>query len=383
MRASRRHAAKELAANHFAKCMHPVSSAFKMLYATASLPCTSTCPECLIARITLTLATTRREIEVRGGCFASKDLDKYDHDRRMDYWYVASLHGFQVARLLEGFLHGEGAKEDDVEAAEMALGAWERFRETFRVPPGMVESDEVSRMDVDVALLVKYITILVNRLWEEIEEREKGEAVPFRRTVAEILRNDADTGGEEIQVPVEGATTERKSNLKRKRNRDTRPATPKRVKIADVVTVSPDHEAIVRYPFAVQSCPHTIVLPLLTDLTTTASQPPTVEEHKPTAFSEQRRRRATWTRGDARYVPGRWASPSRLEKQDTSGFRHSFQSFECIMKKEEKEWESQRREAERVAKVFKEISEAWVKKRSGGREGKECDREGKECNHSL
>ncbi|KAL1612916.1 hypothetical protein SLS60_001146 [Paraconiothyrium brasiliense] len=370
--------------------MHTVSPAFQTLF--AKLPGQHTCPSCLIIGIIRTLRYARSQIEHRGGIFLSKEKgqadqpnvtsersrrEKIEHDRWTDHWDVASVQGFRVAGLLEDFVEKEGISAQEKMDAKRAVGVWKDFRRKEMAMPGMKfesEMDEDEQKEVDVELLMKYITLMVAKLLREVEEEDR-KGVPVEKILGKELEEE-DAKGVPIvrtdspQSSVEGSPAPGlaglRSCLKRKNasdSIDTKTRLKKRVKFDKYATVSSDHYNIIAYPFSPTLC-----------------KQPTIEHHRPSAFRENSGRKRLMQRDSKLYEPGRWFSPAGYEKQDTSWkgtpwwrFAGAFGAF----KLDEAEWEAQWKEGMQVASIFKEICDTWMAKRKSlkkdeGLEGGKC-----------
>ncbi|KAJ4358380.1 uncharacterized protein N0V89_002962 [Didymosphaeria variabile] len=359
---------KSLEACHFAPCMHTVSPAFQTLF--DKLPGQHTCPSCLIKSIIHTLRCARTGIGRRGGIFVSKEKgqadqpnstrkairnEQVDHGRWTDLWGMASVQGFRVAELLEGFIEEEGDSEKEKEDAKRAVEIWREFRRIAMVMPGMKIEGEV-----DVELLTKYIRLMVVKLLREVEE-EDSKGVPVEKVISkEVEEEDSKVApivrAHSQQSSVEGSPAPGlaglRSCLKRKHTSDainTKSRSKKRVTFDKYAAVSSDHYNIIAHPFS-----------------PTLRKQPTIESHRPNAFRETRDRQKLMRRTSMLYKPGRWSSPAGYEKQNTSWrgteWWHLVGPF-GVMKADEEKWEAQWNEGLRVASVFKEICDTWMANR--------------------
>lgn len=232
------------------------------------------------------------------------------------------------------------------------------------VMPGMPsergeDGDGGGKKEVDVELLVKYITMVVEKLVKEVEEEDRHGSGRAREGIPEIGRIEVEEKDAEGTAPLTaeghqqrakeigepGASTLR-SCLKRAPTPDTphinTSSAVKRVKLANCATVSSDHSNILAHPFAPRN----------------PSQP-TIETHRLSAFRESGYRKLkSIKRKSPQYKPGRWASPDGYRKQNTSWWKMHWWIFEELMRTEAVAWKVQWAEGSRMAKVFREIGEA-------------------------
>jgi hypothetical protein len=317
----RRITRRKLEAQHFIPCKHQVPAAFQTLFAT--LPGQHTCPKCLINAITFTLETTRMQIVQRGGTFVSKWNNRESHDGITDHWYVASVQGLRVVRLLEGFVEGEKGSVAEKREARKAVQIWREYRES----PGMFFIGGNDEAD-GVAYAGMWKRCIRNEVGREGEQQ------------APMVRTDSHQPlAEDTSAP---AVAGLRSCLKRKHTPATadteHPSTAKHVKLADVVTISSDHSSIVADPFSRDLCKDN-----------------TTEPHRPSAFLGFRGPKTVMRRTSDAYKPGRWSSPAGFTKQNTSWCGGEWCKFEEAMRQRVEE-------EERMADCFKRICDAWMAK---------------------
>jgi len=118
----------------------------------------------------------------------------------------------------------------------------------------------------------------------------------------------------------------------------------KRVRITSYAIVCSEHLTITNHSLF-HALPH-------------SHHQPTVQTHRTITLATKRRPRHAFKRTSEDYVPGKWASPAFSEKANTSHWKTSWPEYKRATRKEEEEWEEERR----LEEGLKRVSGVWVVK---------------------
>lgn len=342
---------------HFAPCKHVVTCALQKSYTSGpiKLPMDDACPQCMIFRINYTLFTTHEEMRLRGGCYRSIDRDQTVHQKIRNDWNIATIHGFQVFSILEEFVKGK-VTDLDRKVAETAMNQWVTYRKKTRVMPGTERTypDGRDEEDIKESKLVKTVSKVLNAIVKEIEKEagsvatEVAKTLPVPPTAAELLADKkAKTIPKDTNTPPPTNAGPSRRSILKSQHPTPRSHPPKKVRLEDHATISSDYDALVT-----------------SSLPTTHDQPPPCKletaEHSPSVVLAYGCNRDQLIRRGSKYVPGRWASPVGLEKQNTSWCLTDWDQYYAIMRDDEEEWVEQWKEAELVKGIYEEVCTAWL-----------------------
>ena len=357
------------------------------------------CPTCLIKRLVDRLELLQLLIAKHGGIFRQKEIYPKAHKIVRRRWVVAKM---EMQNSIDLFKDEDMGAEGEAMLKE-ALQVWEKKRSGLSRVPGVRDSDEAKENEASeeekegARLLMVWLTMVLNKEMSQEEEEQEEVATPIlselcqqglpvshhkslesatpsakslektthaspqqrplpsttpapNPTPATLFEPQQDTSVPPITrqtliTPPSSETWQNiappRSSLKRPRTNnppDTLPA-HKRVRIADCVTISPDHLNIVN------------PLPFETLARTKVTMP-----HAAHTTAEHSRQKRQFHRRQRSYVPGAWASRASSEKANTSFFRIPDGDMEKLvlddLDREEKE--------KQTARQLKLVGSRWL-----------------------
>lgn len=295
--------------------------------------------------------------------FISK-FRSHGHTKLKRQWSKAKIALSNTLARFEELLAEKQLSAEDLGEVELALRLWEDRSISLTRVPGMryargAEEQEPTEEDHEFArLMMQYLKVVLENELTADDKAAVAEAKFMESAQHDNLTGKDQAAAHELPVmllppkpparsPASTLLTPRiaqtpKSILKRSASL-TPSLTPspsrKRIRLADIVTVSPASLNI--------SNPSPFIK---------LTNEPTLREHRHTATAENRRRRTIFWRPSPLYEPGAWASGGFESKANTSYYKAEWESMEQEKQQEEQEAE----EEQRVAEGLKLVAGVWM-----------------------
>jgi hypothetical protein len=328
----------------------------------ARLPSSLQCPRCDFRDLISKTRAAQQELTERGGAFASKEIGTGHHNVKQD-WRILKMQLANTVARFEALLADPWVQVRDRAILTSLLDVWDTEKDGLAKVPGMrevpteeepsEEEHEVARLMIELFKLVleKEMTAkdkahiryneakqLLDRLGQQHNQAAAPQSSPATTSDPATPKWESSCALNHIALPSPS-----KSILKRKSisplAHSPRTPKPKRTRITDTVTISPQHINI--------SNPSSFAK---------LSIAPTVQPHAEHTEAEKKRRKTIYYRRRRAYKPGVWASGAGEEKVNTSYCYWTWEEAEEIRCREIKEEEQQRKAVEGL----KVIAGAWV-----------------------